>query len=773
MAMRKPIFSSKSATPGAALASLFALGLLLAVVNLRLRPPAPLSIDAPTECFSALRAKGYLQELLYGATSHPMGSSANKIVRDRIVAILREFDCEVEIQKEIGVNIALGRVGPVENILVRLPGKNLDSAILFVAHYDSVGAGPGASDDGSGVAALLELARIFKLHGPFENSVIFLFSDGEEAGLLGAEAFVAEHLWADQVKTVINLEARGTSGPSLLVETSENNAWLLKICAHSVKKLFANSLSYTVYKLLPNDTDLTVFKRGGYSGLFFAFIDNLVHYHTPLDKIENLNLGSLQHQGENALAVGRALADTDFAQKIREGDSVYSDIFGLFVIRWPESWTAPLAIASSLILLTAIALLVRKRALKWFDCVAGALVWLLILLASALLGYCLTWAIEILNGSSSPWRAHPLPTRILLWALVPLTTGALISLCFRKTGFWGLFSGAWIVWNLLSLAGALLAPGASVVLLIPAMVASGAILSVAAVYGKNNSLMEFTICLVALLVAGYFCFILAIFLEMTFGLSTGAAVTVPLSLLGGIWASFLRYSAKPSRVLGAITFGSGGIVLISLITAVLMPSFSEDRPVRLNINYVLDHENTSAHWFVGGTKAVLPESMRQEGDFTKSGRQIFPWLLVDSLRFSAPAQTIPIAPPELNILKEEVNNSRRLLETQLILPGGATNASFHIPANSPLKTLEVGGKEISFSQLPEYSGYRILSLVGFNERKVVIGFTLSGEQSLNMRLIAMTPGLPGNGATLIEARPATHVPSREGDMTVVYKRLEI
>ena len=80
-----------------------------------------------------------------------------------------------------------------------------------------------------------------------------------------------------------------------------------KAASHPV----ANSLSYEIYKRLPNDTDLTVFKHAGYSGLNFAFIEGVINYHHATDTLQNLNRGSLQHQGDYAVELARWFGNVD------------------------------------------------------------------------------------------------------------------------------------------------------------------------------------------------------------------------------------------------------------------------------------------------------------------------------------------------------------------------------------------------------------------------------------------------------------------------------
>lgn len=137
-----------------------------------------------------------------------------------------------------------------------------------MAHYDSAphSFSHGASDDASGVATIIESVRAF-LHNKsaHKNDIIILFSDAEEVGLNGAALFVTQHQWAKNIGLVLNFEARGSSGPSyMLMETNQGNAKMADAFkAANATYPVSNSLMYSVYKMLPNDTDLTVFREAG------------------------------------------------------------------------------------------------------------------------------------------------------------------------------------------------------------------------------------------------------------------------------------------------------------------------------------------------------------------------------------------------------------------------------------------------------------------------------------------------------------------------------
>ena len=312
----------------------------------QLNPPAAAPISAPPTTFSSDRAMKHVEAI--AQKPHPMGSPENTAVREYILKELAAQELNPSVQKTTAVTQIWGnpfRAGFVQNIVAKLPGTDNTQAVLLASHYDSVPTGPGASDDGAAVAAMLETLRALRAGEPLRNDVIFLFTDGEEAGLLGAKAFVDEHPWAKDVGVALNFEARGNGGPSLMFETSDANNWLIQQFAASVPHPAANSLMSSVYKMLPNNTDFTYFKAAGWQGLNFAFIRGLIRYHTETDSVKNLDQGSLQHHGSYALALTRHLGDLNLSELDLEdtpiGDRIYFDFLGVF-FHYPNSWVSPL-----------------------------------------------------------------------------------------------------------------------------------------------------------------------------------------------------------------------------------------------------------------------------------------------------------------------------------------------------------------------------------------------------------------------------------------------
>jgi len=211
---------------GLALA-LAGIALLLTATLAAYRPPAPLAANASPDAFSAYRAAAILQDLVGDGIPHPIGSPALARMRDAIVKRLSALGYAPELQS--GLVCRDGVCGNPVNIVATLGGSTDDKdAVMLAAHYDSVPAGPGASDDGAAVATLIEIARILAVRPRPPHPIVLLLTDGEEAGLLGATLFVQQHPLSKQVKAALNLDAGGTSGSSLMFETGTANAWLMR-----------------------------------------------------------------------------------------------------------------------------------------------------------------------------------------------------------------------------------------------------------------------------------------------------------------------------------------------------------------------------------------------------------------------------------------------------------------------------------------------------------------------------------------------------------------
>ena len=323
--------------------------------------------------FSTKRALSKVAEI--SKQPHYVGSKNHEVVANYLQKELNKLGLQTSLQEGFTLS-DWGNLVKSKNILARIKGSNNTKALLLLTHYDSAphSYSPGASDAGSGVATILEGVRAF-LHNktPHKNDIIILFTDAEELGLNGAALFVTQHPWAKEVGLVLNFEARGTSGPSyMLMETNKGNAGLVKEFANA-KATFpvSNSLMYSIYKMLPNDTDLTVFReQANIQGYNFAFIDDHYNYHTAQDDINHLNKNTLEHQGTYLMPLLNYFSKADLNSTQASEDDVYFTIPYTFV-NYPFSWVLPMSIIALVLFLALILLGIAKRVLSFYEILKG------------------------------------------------------------------------------------------------------------------------------------------------------------------------------------------------------------------------------------------------------------------------------------------------------------------------------------------------------------------------------------------------------------------
>ncbi|MBB5801602.1 hypothetical protein F4560_001370 [Saccharothrix ecbatanensis] len=330
-----------------------------ALAVLAFRPPAPVA-DAAAGEFAAGRAEQHLAAI--AQRPHPIGSADNARVREHIADTARGFGAEVTVESDDVVQPwrDVVRVATAHNVVARVPGTDPSvsggKALMLVAHYDSVPTGPGAADDGAAVAAMLETLRVLRT-ADVRNDVVFLFTDGEEFGTLGAEAYVRRH-GVDGLGAVLNWEARGSGGPVWMFQTGADNGPLVEAFGASSSRPIANSMASEVYRRMPNYSDFTVFLNAGARGLNSAFIDDVRDYHSPYDDLERLDRGSLQHHGETMVGLVRALGDRDL--RAGDGNAVYFDLFSRVLVHYP-TW---LAVVLAVLTVAGLALGVRSGRLR-------------------------------------------------------------------------------------------------------------------------------------------------------------------------------------------------------------------------------------------------------------------------------------------------------------------------------------------------------------------------------------------------------------------------
>jgi hypothetical protein len=739
---------------------------LLAVVSLyRLSPPNAMSASAPATEFSSERAMSHIR--LLAEKPHPIGSAENARVRDYIFQELTAQGVAPEFQETtaLGMENAPSIVaGTVHNVVARLKGEGTTKAVMLSAHYDSVVNGPGASDDGSGVATLLETLRAVKAGRPLKNDVIFLFTDGEEAGLLGARAFVAEHRWVNDVGVALNFEARGTRGPVFLFETSSQNGGLIKRFGNAVEHPIASSYMSDVYKTLPNKTDLTIFKRAGLAGLNFAFINGRAFYHTGGDDIGNVDQRSLQHDGSYALSLTREFGDSDL-RDIKEEDAIYFDLLGTTLVHYPARLATVVATFVVLCFVGVVVIGVRRRHLT----ISGLCLGFVALLSSALCAALTARIAWVLVHATSPAaRAGSLSGTVTLLGLFILTIAVVSAVYYwfsRRLSIQNLTAGGLLGMVILTVVAALYLPGASHLFAWPLFFS---LLPLGSLYASTRVRVGspgMTALLSLCCIPGIVLIVPTIFaLYVAIGLNVPEVLMIFLTLLIGLLIPHL--SLLTVRMSRRKTFiSAAGLLSMGLLASGIVIGNHEQRYAKPGrILYGLNADTGTAIWAgvdgapVDWRRLSLVSGARSKGALS----EFFPFS--SSLFFNSPAPTTQLPPCIVSLVEETRTNDYRNLRLRITSPRHASYISIYTDDTAEIISASVNGKEIT--QIGDtlrlhYSG---LPLEGI---ELILGF--KSVQPLAIKIVDSTYSVGQNTDLRIDEGSANNISGVEADSVLVAK----
>jgi len=779
-----------------------------ALSGLLARPPAAQGIDAGELEFSASRALATMAELCAGLGPRPMGSADGRELCARLEAHLRWLDYRTEVQEQtiLGPEGSLGRP---RNLIAWGGGREDLPGVLVVAHYDSVAAGVGASDDLAGVGALCEMARALAAERRSGRRVVFLFTDGEESGLFGAAAFARHHPWMERIETVLNLEARGTSGPSYLFETGEDDAHLIGLYAGAVERPNASSLSVALYRRMPNDTDFTVFRERGLPGANFAFIGDVAAYHTDRDRLERLDPASLQHQGDQALALLRALRadETPARAPGRAPDGVHLTLLGRWLVRYPASWTFPLGLAALLLGAAGASRAVRAGAARWGGVALGIVGAGAVLALGGLAVNGLVALLREASGDLAPWRASDWGARAAFLGLALAVAAFVAGLGRRWAGGVELHLGATLAWGFAALASGVLARGASPLVAGPALVLALLSLAVRLVDAVPARFARIGLCALVPAVLAFGPIREGVW--TAFG-PAGGALTAATDLgLATLLVPLFAFAPAALRTFVIAT----GIALLSVGggATLVLPHRSPRQPARLNVVYELQREagattdraeaseapapaaapagtaaaeagplrpEAIAFWSVEGT-ATLPSALARLATFQASPH-------LQRFEYRAPAPVLDLPGASFELVSQRIDDqglrevrgrlvpSEDALWVRLAVVGSITVESLVIdgvavPGNGvrahglrePVAVLlRLGGP--TFRVVTDPAGEHRLERLDDAQRAAGL---VGGD--CRLVLTERRSALPPEGEALRAARPSDYAPFQMGDGTLV------
>lgn len=723
---------------------LVAVLLLVILSNNQYGLPEAKSYDAPAGEFSSGRAIKYIEAI--AQKPRPIGSQEHMAVRNYIQEQLRSLGVEPEVQKATIVDPSAEYPFPaatVHNILTRIKGTDGTKTIMLAAHYDSVATSFGANDDASGVSIMLETLRALKTNPPLKNDLILLFTDGEEIGLLGSKAFVNQHPWAKDVSLALNLEARGTSGPSLMFETSPKNSWLIEEFGKAVSNPVSNSFMHDVYQALPNDTDFTVFKKAKMAGYNFAYIEGVVGYHSMLDNLSRLDERSLQHQGEQALALVRHLGNIDLVDKHHDG-SVYFNV-GSFLIRYPDSWVLPLTAFATLLFVALIILGLRARRFSLRGIFLGAFFFLITLIIVPLVIIGLWIAISNLHSDYKLLAlgdVYNSKTYVIAFILVAVAASlSLYNLYRKKVSLPDLVAGALSLWLILLISSSLYMVGSSYLFLWPFL---AGLVPLTFVSDQSEKVgVKYISLLLGSTLPAILIFVPLIFLLfVVLTINVSSVPIFSLVLMLGLMIPLMAIVSAKSKWLVP-----GGLAVVSLffITfGIITSGFNKDDPKVSDLFYAANADTGKSVW-----ASIDQEPNEWTSQFFSSGVEksrltdVFPTSSRSFLQSQAPAATSP--PPQVALIKEEKNGEKRILHLLITSPSHAPVISVYLDADQRIQRAMLGDKTVDYSAADEVIKSRnlwALRYYALPESGVELILETESTEPLKLKIVELTYGLP-------------------------------
>jgi len=501
----------------------------------------------------------------------------------------------------------------------------------------------------------------------------------------------------------------------------------------------------------------------------FAFIEGEHRYHTPRDDFAHADPASLQHQGQNALAMVRALAAADLSA-LRGEDAVFFDVFTLFTVRWPERWMPGLGAAALVLVLAGAFLAVRNGRVRVGELGWGLLAAISALLATAAVAAATLLLLRAARAVPYPFLALAAPAKVAFWVSALMVAVPVGSAFLGRAGRAGLWLGAFLLFALLGALAAMLRPGLSYPLVVPALVAGALSLPWGVTSPRRAELMPRLVWLPPFLAAAVVWLPLAWLLYDGLGATAlaGAAVMFGLVLapLSSLWGPLVE-----SRTL---LLASALVWVAGLAAQVAAPRYTEDYPRKINIEYQLrlGAPGPTARWTATTADNVLPEQIRSAGHFSTELSQTYPWFSVRK-SFAAEAPVLPLAPPTFQIERAVVDGGNLVIAARLASPRGALYAGLVLPGSRVI-SMRVNGKvppkqesKNAVAKLLASGGWVNLMTCTTGAEGVTYELELSGAEPVQAYAWDQVFALPPGGAPIASARPANAVPFQVGDVTTV------
>jgi len=717
--------------------------------------------EAPLSEFSTKRALEKVKEI--AVKPHYVGSKNHEVVAQYLVKELQNLGLQTSLQEGFTMT-EKGTLVYSKNILARIKGNSTPTsskALLLLSHYDSAphSYSPGASDDASGVATILESVRAFLYNKTVhKNDIIILFTDAEELGLNGAALFVTQHKWAKEVGLALNFEARGSSGPSyMLMETNNGNAKMVDaFSAGNAAYPVSNSLMYSIYKMLPNDTDLTVFRENGkIQGFNFAFIDSHFNYHTAQDNYQNLDKKTLAHQGTYLFPLLNYFANSDLSNLNSNDDKVYFNVPFSF-ISYPFSWIFPMLLLAFGLFFVFIFIGLGKQVVRLDEIFKGFIPFFGAMFLAGFTTY-FGWKLllsiypqynDILHGFT--YNGHD-----YIYGFVSLT----LAICFifykkesKRNSEMSQIIAPLLVWLLLNIGIYIKLQGAAFLML--PVVSSILMLGYFVITQKSNVVLNFVLALPTLIILVPFIQMFPIGLGLKILVGSSILTVLSFVLLLPIFGSFSN-----KKTWATIFF----LLAIGLfLKAHQSFDYVKGKAKPNSLNYILNGDSNKAYWATYD-KNLDVWTTSYLGKNPKDGKPLNTNKLYSKYgseyTFMAEAPLKNTAKPTIEFIKDSTIGNKRFLKI-VISPNRNVNR-YDIFSNTKINNLKANGvQSIDLkSNIITKNSNKLLSYYVVDNLPLIMEFSIAKSDQLDMNFVESSFDLMTNPLFKLEKRQDWMIPT--------------
>ena len=678
---------------------IFGFVLLLCYIVIRLddTPAAARATREETPADTTFRVSNALTSLKQIAREpHSLGTPANDRVRNYIESAckalgldVREIPFTVTLPESSGIVVAHGI-----NIAATLHSSSTNNKkkLLVMSHYDSEPNALGAGDDGSACAAMLESARALRASAPLPCDVLFLFTNGEEDGLLGAEAFARDSTELHDIGFVLNFDGRGNEGKCLMFRTSPDNGWVVGEYARSPIHHGTGSLYSELFKLLPNNTDFSPLQNTGIPGLDFAFAEGFVHYHNLTDNVDNIDTRMMQEQGDNMLGSIRHFAGLDHQTRpvnSLPSNTTYFDLLGNILIHYPLSTNFILVLLANALVLFAVVRGFYKKTIIATHAVLGLILFPIVLVA---LYFLAGWTYDAVRRAWPPYLGYYPNAYNAYYFYLALGAEALLvfSLLYqwplRKWSMPSLFI-AILVWQTVLLDIFYRFIPAGVYFLYFPLIGS----AILAAFLSQRTLPRLLGALPAILWLAPLIYSLA----EVFDTQPEAAMVAPIAgLLLGLLLPVLAPSLRQNRWFIPATAVS--VIVLATGLAIIHGGYSRDKPFKTDIRYFAQPDTRQAWWVSHSTQpdrwnksfftnpSLKPNAYAYTLATPPNAKELF-----------SPAPWLDLPAPAITVTKDTVILGHRTLLLHCQPAPGTTTIHINFNLAHPADSIRIAGAQLS------------------------------------------------------------------------------